>query len=134
MRDKKNFFVFVFLMLVLQVEYIFLTTFYGLYFNHQLHITITLSLSSYFLFMRLLLLHSAWKHFIFCLSLEKNGTLWFFPTFRRDFQQIPLSVNNLQNVDNHNSFNFTIPNKPLLKFYKKFSQFLKMFFTGLVFL
>ena len=30
-------------MLVLVVEYIFLTTFYGLYFNHQLHITITIS-------------------------------------------------------------------------------------------
>ena len=27
-------------MLVLFVEYIFLTTFYGLYFNHQLHITL----------------------------------------------------------------------------------------------
>ena len=30
-----------FLMLALPVEYIFLTTFYGLYFNHQLHIYIT---------------------------------------------------------------------------------------------
>ena len=38
---------FVFLMLVLLVEYIFLTTFNGLYFNHQLHITITISSSSY---------------------------------------------------------------------------------------
>ena len=37
----------IFLMLVLLVDYIFLTTFYGLYFNHQLHITITISSSSY---------------------------------------------------------------------------------------
>ena len=34
-------------MLVLLVEYIFLTTFCGLYLNHQLHITITISSSSY---------------------------------------------------------------------------------------
>ena len=34
-------------MLVLLVEYIFLTAFYGLYFNHQLHITITISSSSW---------------------------------------------------------------------------------------
>ena len=36
-----------FFMLVLLVEYIFLTNFYGLYFNHQLHNTITISSSSY---------------------------------------------------------------------------------------
>ena len=33
--------------MVLIVEYIFLTIFYGLYFNHQLHITISISSSSY---------------------------------------------------------------------------------------
>ena len=35
-----------FFMLVLLVEYIFLTTFYSLYFNHQLHITTTIFSSS----------------------------------------------------------------------------------------
>ena len=34
-------------MLVLLEEHIFLTTFYGLYFKHQLHITIKISSSSY---------------------------------------------------------------------------------------
>ena len=42
--ESPNFF---FFMLVLLVEYIFLTTFFGLYFNHQLHTTIAISLSSY---------------------------------------------------------------------------------------
>ena len=36
-----------FVILVPLVDYIFLTTFYGLYFNHQLHITIAISSSSY---------------------------------------------------------------------------------------
>ena len=36
-----------FFLLLLLVEYIFLSTFNGLYFNHQLHITITISSSSY---------------------------------------------------------------------------------------
>ena len=53
-RNSKEIFrtvVLFFLMLVLLVEYIFLTTFYGLYFNHQLHI----SLSNFFKF-----LHVSW--------------------------------------------------------------------------
>ena len=44
-------------MLVLLVEYIFLTTFYGLYFNHQLHIT----LNNFFK-----LLHVSWWPSVVC--------------------------------------------------------------------
>ena len=44
----RTFFMLVFLMLELLVEYLFLTTFFGLYFNHQfLHITLYNFSSSY---------------------------------------------------------------------------------------
>ena len=43
---------FFFLLLVLLVEYIFLTTCYGLYFNHQLHVTV----NNFFKF-----LHVSWR-------------------------------------------------------------------------
>ena len=49
-----------FLMLALRVEYIFLTTFYGLYFNDQLHYTI--SSSSYMFHGNLL-----WAAFMYCM-------------------------------------------------------------------
>ena len=52
----------IFLLLALLVEYIFLTTFYGLYFNYQLHITITISSSSYMSDGDLL-----WAAFMYCI-------------------------------------------------------------------
>ena len=51
-----------FFMLVLLVEYIFFTTFYGLYFNHQLHITLKISSSSYMFHGDLL-----WAAFMYCI-------------------------------------------------------------------
>ena len=116
MRDKKNFFVFVFFNV---------GTLSGVnIFDHCLWSIFQSSIPHYnynlfkFLFSIYVVTAVALclETFYFLFIVRKKG---FFSTFRRDFQQIPLSVNNLQNVDNHNSFNFTIPNKPLLKFWQK---------------